>query len=518
MESLGKIGRSSMAHETVSNETAVPARATKSRRIRLFRAGAILFGLSILAIFEAICRFNGWGAPENQDDPYVGFAAVHPLFVKDASSGKFVTATSRLKYFATESFPIEKPPGTFRVFCIGGSTVQGRPYSTATSFPTWMKLGLAEADPSRTWEVINCGGISYATYRLVPILEECLNYEPDLIILCEGHNEFLEDRTYESLKQSSAAAKWGREAMGRSHIATLLRELFSNGFSEPKAPANLLPNDADALLNYKNGLRAYHRDPEWRAGVVQHFELNLNRMIRLCRAHDTPVLVVLPPSNLADCAPFKSEHKEGLSESDRDTWNRLRESVHEASRKDVPTAIAHLKEMLAIDPEYAATHYELGKCYEATGLHRDARAAYVTARDLDICPLRMISELEMAMRRVVAELDVPFLDAHALLEARSRHGILAGPILCDRVHPSFEGHQWIADELIRRMAELGCLNPSSGWESRAKKSYDHHFAEIDARYFLNGQRTLESVERWTRGETDGPPIETRAPHRLRADD
>jgi hypothetical protein len=115
------------------------------------------------------------------------------------------------------------------------------------------------------------------------------------------------------------------------------------------------------------------------------------------------------------------------------------------------------------------------------------------------------------MRRVVEEADVPFLDGHRLLEGRSRHGILGGPILCDRVHPSFEGNQWIADELVCHMAEL-VSSPSSPWEQRAKQSYKRHF-RVDAHYFLKGQRTIEAVERWTRGETNGPPIE-RAPHRI----
>lgn len=507
-----------MATESVSKEAAAPSRVPLSRRAWLFRIGSVLLGLSLLAVVEVLCRFNGWGSPENFDDPYVGFTAIHPLFVKDATSRHYVTAKSRLKYFAADSFPIVKSSGTFRVFCIGGSTVQGRPYSIETSFPTWMKLGLAEADPSRKWEVINCGGISYATYRLVPILEECLTYDPDLIILCEGHNEFLEDRTYESLKQSSTAARWTREAIGSSRIATLLREMLSNESSKQPAHANILPDDADALLNYKNGIRAYHRDPDWRAGVVEHFELNLRRMIQLCRAHDVPVLVMLPPSNLSDCAPFKSEHRDGITESELAGWTRLRESAHEMSRRDVTSEIALLQEMISLDPDYAATHYELGKCFEAIGMHPEARAAFVAARDLDICPLRMVSELEVATRQVVSELDVSFLDAHALLEARSRNGILGGPILCDRVHPSFEGHQWIADELIRRMADMSYLSPKPGWENLAKAAFDRHFASLDTSYFLKGQRTIESVERWTHGDTNGQPIEQRAQHRLRADD
>ena len=84
----------------------------------------------------------------------------------------------------------------FRIFCLGGSTVQGRPYANETSFTTWLELSLQAADPRRQWQVVNCGGVSYASYRLLPIMKETLQYEPDLYIIYTGQNEFLEERTY----------------------------------------------------------------------------------------------------------------------------------------------------------------------------------------------------------------------------------------------------------------------------------------------------------------------------------
>src|SRR5439155_19892869 len=87
------------------------------------------------------------------------------------------------------------------IFCIGDSTVQGNPWSIETSFSSWLKISLNAAEPSRHWEVVNCGGVSYASYRMVPILQELLQYEPDLVIVHASHNEFLEDRTYGHLKQ-----------------------------------------------------------------------------------------------------------------------------------------------------------------------------------------------------------------------------------------------------------------------------------------------------------------------------
>ncbi|MFW6168867.1 MAG: hypothetical protein ACODAD_00150 [Planctomycetota bacterium] len=55
---------------------------------------------------------------------------------------------------------------------------------------------LPVAHPSRRWEVVNAGGVGYASYRVAKLMEELVRYEPDLFIIYSGHNEFLKRRTY----------------------------------------------------------------------------------------------------------------------------------------------------------------------------------------------------------------------------------------------------------------------------------------------------------------------------------
>ena len=72
---------------------------------------------------------------------------------------------------------------TFRIFGLGGSTVHGRPYENDTSFLKWMELELSGRDSTRDYETVNCGGLSYASYRLTTLLSEVLQYDPDLIVI-----------------------------------------------------------------------------------------------------------------------------------------------------------------------------------------------------------------------------------------------------------------------------------------------------------------------------------------------
>src|SRR6185295_2488294 len=94
------------------------------------------------------------------DDPYVGFAAGQPLFIQKTGidgARKYETNPVKLAHFNPQSFPVKKAPGTYRIFCLGGSTTYGHPYRDGTSFSGWLREMLAEADTTRHFEVINCG-------------------------------------------------------------------------------------------------------------------------------------------------------------------------------------------------------------------------------------------------------------------------------------------------------------------------------------------------------------------------
>lgn len=504
-----------------ASESPRPERSGRARRWG-FRFFAILLGLAALPLAELVCWLGGWGEPSKFDDPFMGFSQVLPLFEKNADGSKFRIAPSRYRFFAPDSFPVQKPAGTRRVFCLGGSTVQGRPYTPETSFTTFLELGLnaaeRNADRDQSWEVVNCGGISYASYRLLPIMQECLAYEPDLFILCTGHNEFLEDRTYAHLKDPSAPLWASQHLAGRLRTFVLLRELKLRLAGQNDAPTEAdrpqLGPETDPILDYHDSLKAYHRDLAWRDAIVAHFEFNLRRMVDLARQHRIPLVMVLPASNLGDTPPLKSEHRAGLGEAELAAWEDLVASAQRSYRSSPQQALKLLQQAKAIDSEHAGLWYEIGKCYLLFGLHEQARAAFVNARDNDICPLRMISPLEEAMLRVAAEQNVPLLDAHHLLEAECEDGILDDTMLIDHVHPTIEGHQLIATALIELLAEHRFLTLTDGWQDQAEKEYAANVAGLDELYFLRGQKTLNSVRGWMQGSADGPPAAARFPHLL----
>jgi hypothetical protein len=514
-----RLSRPARPRDITLNKNLTTARSRK--REWAFRAVALVLGLGFFLAVECFCWLFDWGRPDNYDDPFVGFSDLQPLFVLDIETSTYRIPKSKQRFFAEDSFPEKKQPGTFRVFCLGGSTVRGRPFSIETSFTSWLEIGLDQTNPNSKHEVVNCGGVSYASYRLVPILKECLKYKPDLFVICTGHNEFLEDRTYGDVRDASALVAVPHRNLARLRSYHLYRQALLSVLGRQKSdPKVSITGDVDAFLDYKRGLEMYHRDPVWRAGVIRHFDFNLNLMLQICEASEIPVVVVLPPSNLSDSMPFKSEHRDGLSESDLKKWESIIADARYASRTSVVEGIRLFEKSLEIDAKFAAVHFQLGKLYERSGKFEKAKVAFVQARDHDICPLRILTPMENAIRQAAERWNVPLVDAHQCLKSDGPSDspdpaeILGSRKLVDHVHPSVKGHQRIGEELVYALAKAKIIDDVSDlWLKNARVEFERHLEKLPNHYFPRGEQNLENLRYWTRGETDGPDISERFPNK-----
>ena len=247
------------------------SRRVGRRALTLLRTALLLVAVTAvyLGALEFILAAAGISPIVEDTDPYVGFSSQIPLLVREsAPDGEemMATAGNKLDLFNMQRFPARKASGTYRIFCMGGSTTYGRPYDDATSFCGWLRAILPKADPARRWEVINAGGISYASYRVRMLMEELVQYEPDLFIVYTGHNEFLERRTYGPIMDTPA---WLREAGAALHrtrtYAALTRMAnWAGGRAAPREDARpRLPGEVDAILDETLGPESYHRG--WRA-------------------------------------------------------------------------------------------------------------------------------------------------------------------------------------------------------------------------------------------------------------
>jgi len=490
-------------------DTPVPSagRPVSNRRRWMFRLAAIALGLLPFLLFELACLAFGWGHPELHDDPLVGFSNVRPLFVPTSDGLAREIPPSRLPWFCHDSFAVPKPANEFRAFVLGGSTVQGHPFARQTAFSTWLEISLAAADPSRIWRFVNCGGVSYATYRLVPILEEVLKYQPDLIILYTGHNEFLEDRSFEHLQRGGPIAG-AVDVASRLRTFTLLREgylrLQRRSSAEPSSGRTILPSEVEALLDYRGGLEQYHRDEAWRQGVIDQYRFNLRRMVRMCRERGVKVLLVNPVSKLRDCPPFKSEHSTELSAEQLRHWQELTESAAGQFRRaslGYSRALELYQEAAKIDPLHAGGQYNLAECHDLLEQYAEAKAAYLAAKEADVCPLRILQPMNDVVLEIARhENGVLLFDANQLFVEHSKNGIPDGEWLIDHVHPTIAGHQLLADKISALLVAQGIVStPRGDWQQVRKARYQEHFDALSPLYFEKGMQRLKGLTDWAAG-------------------
>lgn len=485
----------------------------RSKRRRWLAVMAIGLGLLPFLMLEAGLRLLDVGAFDQQ--LHSGFGQSTALFELDAKGNQYRTSVSMLEFFVHQEFPASKPKQEFRIFVLGGSTVQGRPFSTETAFPKWMELQLQAADPDRTYRTINCGGISYASYRLRPVLREVLAYQPDLIILATGHNEFLEDRTYTSIKSRSKTRLWLEATAGRLRTVQALTKL--TGGTRPAEPQQNSASDqaggtVEARLDDEAGYASYHRDAAWRAQVQQQFSDSVREMLDMCEGADVPLVLVKLGSNLRDCPPFKSELPSTLSVDKQQHWQTLFGRATKLQDSDVQAALLLYQQCLNLDAEHALVHFRIARCLQDAGQTVAAKAAYQQALDQDVCPLRMTSALQKELQQLAAQAQVPLVDAEAAVEglANQHHPpaddaatgtpVIAGyDLYLDHVHPTIGGHQAIAEAIVAECARSGLIAASvqavhnkAGNRILRKK----HLNQLPVAWFSNGRRRIGWLESW----------------------
>ncbi len=471
-------------------------------RLAVFRLGLLLVVLAPLLVIECVCRIWVPDPGVGQADPYVSFADLRHLFVRNVDGTRFETDPDRLFYFCPQSFPASKAENTFRVFCIGGSTVQGRPYSADTAFSTWLQLNLQAIYPERRIEVINCGGISYASYRLKPILQELLDHEPDLFILYTGQNEFLEERTYHRLKRIPRPLIRLHRSLLRLRSYAVVNHMF-HAPRKQKQTKMELPLEVNPKLDLEAGIQTYHRNLQGQQGTITHFRYNLEQMVHMAQQADIPIVLMNPISNLKDCPPFKSEFRADLSKQEYSRIDALREKARHWDKTDPWGKLSLLEQAVALDATHAGLLYQAGKSALLTGNLEKARQWFVQAKEQDICPLRMLEPMHEIVKQVAAENAVPLVDVWQLIEERTEDRIPGRQWLIDHVHPTIAGHQLIADALTDTLDKMRLIRCPPEWKTKRTSLWEDQLASLAEGYYQQGFVHLKMLEAWARRRGEG---------------
>lgn len=263
---------------------------------RLGGAKTVIFSLiplaALLAAIEGGARILELWMPPRIVDLGQGFLPGSRLFVPDPDDpAMLITNPEKLVSFQNQRFARMKTPGTMRLFILGGSSVNYLQYELPHMAE---RLRQALAPRFQDVEIINCGGLSYGTHRLVLIAAEVLDYAPDALLIYSGHNEFEEleqlDLAHlrllplQRLLSHFAAYRFARDRIADIQIARLEKD------RRRRELADSVPDTS----------RTWNRifTPEEIRERMTAFERNLSTMIELCQSRRVSIIIGTVPSNL----------------------------------------------------------------------------------------------------------------------------------------------------------------------------------------------------------------------------
>jgi len=473
----------------------------------------ILLVEGVLAIFDI-------PKGESSQDPFVGFSSQERLFTDSVfiENGKnipvMITYPDKLELFPNESFTQTKSANTLRAFCVGGSTTYGRPYSPRTSFCSWLEDFLNYVDPDHKWEVVNAGGVSYASYRIALLMEELIQYEPDLVVVYTGHNEFLERRTYSKILRLPVVLRDLGTLASKLRIYSLLNDIIGYGVTGKGKPGYVhkLSKEVNPILDQAIGPEDYVRDDEQKKDIVAHFKFNLTRIIKLARSVDAKVILVTPASKMRHEAPFKSQHRSDFGQSALQEWETNYESALESVRqKEFEAALNRILIAETIDPRYAHTFALKGDILFLLGRYGEARVAYRRAIDEDVCPLRAITPLRTAVTDIGHEMNVPVIDFDLILSERSPEGITGEEMFLDHVHPTIEGHKILALEITDEIIKSGLVRAPRPMSEEGIESIEEiKLSQVDREAHAKALMNLAMLANWGGKFREGITLALRA--------
>jgi len=413
-------------------------------------AAAVLVPLALMLIFEGALRLFGVGFPTDITTACtVGGkpASCYNLFFPAPFFPPGMIKTPQ-----AYAIPAEKPKGTYRIFVLGESAAMGDP-DPAYAFSRYLEVMLRQRYPETKFEVVNTGSVAINSHVLLPIAEGLAKQRPDLFIIYSGNNEVV------GPYGPGTALTSGGMSMPviRSTIffrSTRTGQLLTKLGAQKKEWGGM-EMFLDKQVPASSPLMAH---------VYENYDRNLRDTIAAARSSGARVIVSTVATNVKDCAPFASMHRDGLSADQSRTWNALVEqgSQLEAARS-YSEALKAYSDAEKIDDQYAELEFRMARALWGEGDYAGAKQHFLRARDLDSLRFRADSRINEINRNVGAGFDgAELVDAEDMFSRQSVNGIVGSDLVYEHVHMTPLGNYLLARALFLQIASkmpAGAMEP-----------------------------------------------------------
>ncbi len=312
-----------------------------------------------------------------------------------------------------------------------------------------MGKAIAATYPQRFVEAINVSGVSYAMHRLGFVADEIMAYEPDILIIYSGHNEFVEPTFYKELKHRSPQHNRLEHFLSHSRIYSAMHALL-----RPSSGRGLSPEARFEMFVQQNESTTF--TPLQKKQVVDQFRVGLSRIVKLAHQRGARVVLATVPANLSRWRPNHSIIGSPLGEARRSDWAIALETGNRLIKaRRFKQAVSSLSRTVDIAPDHAESQYLLGQVHEGAKDWDRARHHYRLACDADASPIRRLSAVNRAIAAVATQENSLLVDIDSIIEQRSDNQLIGFEFIEDYVHPTPGGHRLIAWNLCAAMDAAG---------------------------------------------------------------
>lgn len=322
-----------------------------------------------------------------------------PLFNRTGNEYK----AGPINILGAQSFQVNKNRNVYRIILLGGSSVYN--------------LGSAEILKAKVQnithkevEIINSGLLSQGTNTLIKVLPELLTYQPNLLVIYSGHNEFLSTylkEVYQKINSSNAFVN----VFKNSHIYQLIT-LMSDRATSALYLANL-SNQHKLDFRLSSGVdEGISFDNEFRNQIYENYRSNLKKMVSL--AHNSNIPVIL--STVA--------------------YNRRAEPWH------VNNNSPYLNDFNKCNNLYAENKYN------------EAKICYESIISNDTFPVRSTNTQNEIVKEVAFITNTPLSDIDAKIVSSSPHQIPGYDLFNDHCHLNDKGNELLQETIAETIVKF----------------------------------------------------------------
>jgi len=424
----------------------VPTRPGSWRRWISVSAAAILAPVLLLGVVEALLRICGVGTATNAMRPCTDQG--QPAYCDNQFFAAPFFPPGMYRTPRPFVIPARKAPGTYRIFVLGESVAWGDPDPTY-GFARYLEVMLRERFPRAKFELVNASITAINSHVLLPMVEDLAQYQPDLFVIYTGNTEVVGPfgpgtvLTPWDLKLPAIRA---RIALNSTRLGQLAARASGGGRNHAAEWRGM-----EMFLD-----RQVRADSPQMKPVYENFAANLRDIAAVARRSGVHVLISTVATNLKDCAPFASLHREGIRQDELNAWEGLVQRG--AGLEDAGAYSDAVKLYLsaaAVDPQYAELQFRIARCLWGLGDFAGAKERFVRAQDLDTLRFRADGKLNEVIRSAAADgSGLGLVDAAAALAAESPHEVPGSELFYEHVHTNPRGTYLLARAFFRQVVSL----------------------------------------------------------------